>query len=99
MPQGPFPTLNVNDGTKNALWVTASTVIKPQPGLVASVNVLQTGSTAGGVYDAASTAAANTGNQIAAIPNTVGVTKLTFPCLTGIMVLLGTNQVVSVSYR
>lgn len=99
MPQGPFPIINLNDGNKSALWVTASTVIKAQPGLVATVDVLQTGSSLGGVYDAASTAAANTSNQIGVIPNTVGQTKLTFPCLTGITVLLGTNQVVSVSYR
>lgn len=99
MPQGPFQTINLNDGNKSALFITASTVIKPQPGMVADVSVLQTGSTVGGVYDAASTAAANTSNEIAIIPNAVGVTRLNFPCLSGISVLLGTNQIVSVSYR
>jgi hypothetical protein len=99
MPQNPITTLNVNDGTKNLLFITASTVVKAQPGGIATVTVLQTGSTVGGLYDALSTASANTSNQISVIPNTVGVTKLNFPCLTGLTVLLGTNQIVSIAYR
>jgi hypothetical protein len=99
MPQGPFQTINLNDGVKSLLWITSSTVVKAQPGFIAEVSVLQTGSTVGGIYDAPSTAAANTSNQVGVIPNTVGLTKFTFPCLTGITVLVGTAQVVSVSYR
>ena len=99
MPQNPIAVQNVNDGTRNALWITSATVVKSSPGMLCEVNVLVTGSTVGQAFDAASTATANTSNQIAVLPNAVGVTKLTFPCLTGIVVEPGAGQVVSVSYR
>lgn len=101
MPQNPIATLNVNDGTQNKLWITGpgATVVKAQPGMIASMVVEVAGSATGNINDAATTAAVTTGNQVAVIPTTVGVTKLNFPCLAGIVVTPGTGQAVSVAYR
>lgn len=98
MPQGPIQTLDFTDGTKTALYVNGTTVIKAQPGMVAQINVLVAG-VAGTVNDCATTAAVATANEIAAIPATVGPIRLGFPCAVGIVVAPGAGQVVSVSYR
>jgi hypothetical protein len=98
MPQNPIATINVNDGTLNKLWISVPTVVKAQPGMIGTVDV-QVAGAAGSINDAATTAAANTSNQVAVIPATVGPVVLRFPCLTGITVVPGAGQVVSVSYR
>jgi len=77
--------------------VAAATVIKTGPGLVATVNVIVAGG--GGTLNGwATTGAAAVGNQIMAIPAVVGVYQIFWPVLTGIVVVPGVNQVVSISY-
>lgn len=96
MPQYP---LNPRAGGNNsALDVSTTTVIKATPGTVFTVSVTTAGSAAGGVYDAATTAGDIAANLVAAIPDAVGVTVLTWPCATGILVKPGTGQVLSVSF-
>jgi hypothetical protein len=103
MPQGPIAVAQTpyTGGTLNKLYInttTAPTVIKASKGYIARLSVLVAGSATGALYDCATTAAAVTANEVAVIPETVGVTSLEFPCLTGITVLPGTGQVISVSY-
>jgi hypothetical protein len=99
MPQGPIQTLDYRDGTKTVNYVNSSQVIKTAAGLIASINVLVAGSGTGTINDAASTATATTANEVAVIPETVGPIALNFPCFTGITLVLGTGQIVSVCYR
>jgi hypothetical protein len=84
----------------NKLYINttnAPTVIKAAKGYIARVSVIVAGA-AGAVYDCATTAAAITANEIAVIPATIGPVALEFPCLTGITVLPGAGQIISVSY-
>lgn len=97
MPQnglGPRP-----GGNASSLHITAATVIKAAPGTVYQVNVIVAGSTVGTVNDCATTGAAAVTNQIAAIPDVVGNYAMgPFPCFTGIVIVPGTGQTVSVSF-
>lgn len=78
--------------------ITTATVIKAAPGRIFRVNVQVAGSTTGTVNDCATTGAAAIGNQVAVIPDTVGPLLLEWPCATGIVVVPGTGQTLSVSY-
>ncbi|VWB07166.1 hypothetical protein [Burkholderia lata] len=78
--------------------ITTATVIKGAPGRIFRVNVLVAGSTVGTVNDCLTTGAAAIANQVAAIPDTVGPVVLEWPCATGIVVVPGTGQTLSVSY-
>jgi len=86
-------------GISSALNLSANTVIKASQGRVAKVNVTTAGSAAGGIYDSATTGGAVAAKLVATIPNTVGSYTIDFPCKTGITYLVGTGQVVSVSYN
>ena len=88
-------------GTNNALYLNGTTplIVKTSPGMLCTMNVLVAGSGIGGIYDCTATAAAVTAAQVAAIPETAGPVDLNFPCLTGIVVKLGTGQVISLSYQ
>lgn len=90
-------------GTGSRLGFTGTQVIKAAPGMVTRVNVLVAGSTAGGVFDTASTAGlvgtADSIQQVFAIPNTVGTYELNFPCLVGIIAQAGAGQEISVAYQ
>jgi len=96
---GPFTAIAAPYNVKQALNLSASTVIKASRGFVATVNVLTAGSAPGEVHDCATTGTASAANKVAVIPNTVGTYTLNFPCLTGITYILGTGQVISVSYQ
>lgn len=96
MPQNPL--VPRYGGVNEKLNVTAATVIKATPGTVFRVSVTTAGSAAGSVYDAATTAGDVAANLVASIPDSVGVIDLTWPCATGILVVPGTGQTVSVSY-
>jgi hypothetical protein len=78
--------------------VSASAAIKATAGRLVRVNVVTAGSAAGAVHDCAATGDAAAGNKIATIPNTVGTYEYNWPCATGITYILGTGQVVAVSY-
>ena len=95
MPQyglGPRP-----GGNASELNLTAATVVKASPGTVYRVIVNTAGSTAGGIYDAATTAGNVAANLIASI-EAAGVYYLEFPCFNGILFEPGTGMVASVSY-
>lgn len=105
-PSGKF-VMNVVDATGNEFVasgktgqynITAATAIKASPGRLVKISVIVAGSAAGTANDCATTGAAAVGNQIAAIPNSVGVINLDWPCATGIVVVPGTGQTLAVSY-
>jgi hypothetical protein len=85
-------------GVLSALNITAATVVKATPGRLVRINVLVAGSTAGSANDCATTGTAAIGNQIAAIPASVGQVGLEWPCLVGIVVTPGTGQTLTVAY-
>jgi len=105
-PAGKF-VMNVVDNTGNEFVasgktgqynITSATAIKATAGRLVRISVIVAGSAAGTANDCATTGAAAVGNQIAAIPNTVGVINLDWPCATGIVVVPGTGQTLAVSY-
>lgn len=81
-----------------ALGAATTTVIKAAPGRICSISVTTAGTTVGAVYDSKLTTGNSAKNQLFVIPNTVGVTKLEWPCSVGIVITTGTGQTVSVSY-
>ena len=78
------------------LNITTSTVVKPTNGMLVSINVTVAGSQ-GAIYDSATSGTA--ANQIAIIPATVGTYYMQFPFFTGLLVVPGASQVVSVSLQ
>jgi hypothetical protein len=87
--------LNIS-GTRNVLDISSTTLVFPRPGRIATVVVTTAGTTAGSIYDSNTTAI--TTGKVFVIPTTVGITVLNFPVATGIVVVPGTGQVVSISY-
>lgn len=84
----------------NQAWldVTVALVAKSGPGICVAVTVVVAGSAPGTVNDVASTAGAAVANQFGTIPNTVGTYTFNWPCGTGIVVVPGTGQTLSVSF-
>lgn len=91
-PIGPRP-----GGSLSALNLSAATVVKASPGTVFRVVVNTAGSTAGGIYDAATTSGNTAANRVATI-EAAGVYDLSFPCANGILFEPGSGMVASVSY-
>lgn len=87
----------ISEGTSSSLNITAAAVVKAAPGRLVQINVLVAGA-AGTANDCLTTAAAAAANQICTIPAAVGVIKLQWPCATGIVIVPGAAQVLSVSY-
>jgi hypothetical protein len=81
------------------LNLSASTVVKAGPGVLAKVSVTVAGSAAGSVNDCLTTGAAAASNEVGVVPNTVGVYVYDWPCLVGIVYVPGTGQSASVSYE
>jgi hypothetical protein len=96
-PKVPLGVDNI-PGAQTALNITAATVIQASPGRLARIHVIVAGSAVGSASDAAAVADVAAGNQIATIPNTVGVYDVDWPCLSGIVVTPGTGQTVAVAY-
>lgn len=97
MPQ--YPLVPSAGGSANKLNVTAATVIKATPGTLFTVSVIVAGSTVGAVYDSASTSGNTAADQVAVIPDTVGIVNANaFPCLVGITVVPGTGQTLAVAW-
>lgn len=90
--------LLISQGTQSLLNITAAAIIKGAPGRVVRISVVVAGTAAGSVNDVATTAGAAAANQIAAIPNAVGVIQLDWPCTAGIVVTPGTGQTIAVSF-
>jgi len=83
----------------SALNIAAATVIKDAPGSIVTVSVVTAGSSTGGVYDFAATTGYGAAEQVGTIPEAVGTYPFySFPCFTGILVVPGTGQVLSVSF-
>ena len=77
---------------------SASAVIKASAGRLCRVSVTTAGSAPGAVHNVLTTGAAAAGSLLAVIPNTVGVYDIDMPCATGIVYIVGTGQVVTISY-
>ena len=89
-----------NDSAESAsLNLTAATVVKTGAGYVGRISVIVAGSAAGTVNDVATTGGAAAANEIAVIPNTVGIYPLIWPFTTGLVVVPGTGQTIAVTYR
>ena len=76
--------------------ISTARVVSTGQGRVAQIAVITAGSTVGAAYDA--TVASATTNQIASIPNTVGIIVVNIPTNNGIVIAPGTGQVITVSY-
>ena len=85
-------------GTKTFLNISANTLVKATVGRVAKVSVVTAGSAPSTVHDSATIGAAGAANEIAAIPNTIGVYNIDFPVSNGIVIKIGTGQVLAISY-
>jgi len=86
-------------GSASVLNKTAgASVIKATAGRISKIIVNTAASTIGSVSDCATTGAVAASNLVFAIPETVGVYPVDFPCATGIVLTVGTGGVVSVSY-
>ena len=97
MPQYPYQVEVFANANKSALEISAATVVKAAPGFVATISVLDPGSSDGGLYDA-SEASPLTGKGISVIPQVAGIYTINFPVSNGIVVVPGTGQVVSISF-
>jgi len=86
------------DGRLANYNVTSSTVIKATAGRAFRVAVVVAGSAAGAIHDIATTGGVANANRIAIIPNTVGIYEINWPCATGIVLVPGTGQTLSISY-
>lgn len=91
-------TLLTGAGSSVSFNITAPTVVKASPGRVAKVSVIVAGSTAGTINDVLTTGAAGVANQLATIPETVGLYDIDMPTSRGIVVVPGTGMTVAVSY-
>ena len=86
-------------GVSSSLYIPSpGRVVKASPGMICTAVVLVAGA-AGAIYDCTATAAAVTANEIATLPATIGIYQLEFPCISGIVVIPGASQLVSVSYQ
>jgi len=84
--------------------ITATTVIKSAAGFVWGISVTVSGSTLGGVYDAAAVSGATVlGPQVIIIPGVTGlvpnVPHIGWPCQTGIIVVPGSGQTVNIAFQ
>ena len=77
--------------------VTAATIIKLGPGRCAMVSVLS-GTNPATIHDTTTTGAAAIGNQIAAVPGTVGTYLIDMPFYSGLVVVPGVTTPLAVSY-
>lgn len=93
-----FPNSPTPWGNATALDISAATVIKAAPGVAVMAQVITAGTTAGTVNDTTATKSAAVTNQVAALPNVVGAVPINMPCATGIVVVPGSGQVISLSF-
>jgi len=89
--------LSNHNGANSTKEIAASKLIKSSGGWLASVSVINIGSTQGYLYDTNSTTAL-TGNRIYAVPNTLGVYQIQIPFATGLVFVPGTGSIISVGY-
>jgi hypothetical protein len=85
---------NVN-GVSTKEGITAPTVVKTSAGRVASVSILVAGTTPGTVYDSASL---TPNAPLILIPNLLGLYEINMPTDSGILVVPGADQVLTVNW-
>jgi len=91
-------TASVGVAASHAYNITAASAVKAAAGRLHKISVIVAGSAAGAAHDCAATGDAAAGNEIAVIPNAVGVYTVDWPCSTGIVIVPGTGQTIAVSY-
>jgi hypothetical protein len=87
--------LNVN-GASTTEGIVAPTVVKATPGRLAKISVIVAGSAPGVAYD--SSILGVTTAPLCGIPNTLGVFTIGMPTDTGLLIVPGTGQTLSVSW-
>lgn len=87
--------LNVN-GVSSREGITAPTVVKTTPGRLAIISVLVAGSAPGTAYD--SSKLGITTAPLCNIPNTLGVFTINLPTDTGLLIVPGSGQTLTVSW-
>lgn len=87
--------LNVQ-GAQNLAGIAAATLVETGQGRVCSISVTTAGMSTGKIYDA--NLAAATSNLIYVIPEAVGLYVVNLPTNFGIVVVPGTDQVLTISY-
>lgn len=97
MPQYPYAL--PAGGTLSSLVINTNTVVKAAPGQVCTVNIITGGSTSGSIHDCTTSGTATSGNVTMALGTTSGSIYAPFKHESGITVIPGTNQVISVSYE
>ena len=90
------PTLG---GAFSQYDISTTTLLKSASGVLYRVSVTTAGTTTGAIYDTNATGSVGASNLVAVIPEAVGVYEFIWPCQTGIVVVPGTSQVLSVSYE
>ncbi len=90
------PTLG---GAFSQYDISTTTLIKSASGVLYRVSVTTAGTTTGAIYDTNATGSVGASNLVAVIPEAVGVYEFIWPCQTGIVVVPGTSQVISVAYE
>jgi hypothetical protein len=90
--------LRTSSGISQNYNITAATVIKASAGRAVKVSVIVAGSGVGSVNDCLTTGAVAVGNQVAVVPETVGVINLDWPCATGIVLVPGTGQTLAIAW-
>lgn len=89
----------VCSGELAAYNITADAVVKAAFGRVVRISVVTAGSASSAVHDCAAVGDAAASNKIATVPTTAGtVMHLDWPCATGIVIKIGSGQVLAVSY-
>lgn len=83
-------------GAQNYPLIAGATLVKSSAGRVASVSVTTVGSATGAIYD--TNLVTSTSNLIYVIPEAVGVYVVNLPVSFGIVVVPGTDQILTVSY-
>lgn len=96
MPQFPIAPSVANANSVRA--ITAATVVKPNAGTVYTILVSIAGTAAGAVYDANTTGGDVAANLVASIPDATGVVQINWPCKSGILVVPGAGQTVSIAF-
>ena len=84
------------NGTAAVNTINTATLVRTGAGRLVIVSITTAGSTNGVIYDSTSTGSPT--HPIWAIPNTIGIVHVNIPVTTGIVVVPGTGQVVTVSY-
>ena len=90
------PTLG---GAFSQYDISTTTLLKSASGVLYRISVTTAGTTTGAIYATNATGSVGASNLVAVIPEAVGVYEFIWPCQTGIVVVPGTSQVISVAYE